>query len=78
MNRKYHGTFSKIVLVTAGIALASMAVLWSWNTLAPLLGGPIFELRHAIALLIALVTVRVFLGASFRHRKHEIDQEIHS
>jgi hypothetical protein len=78
MNRKYHGTFRKIALVTVGIALASVAILLSWNTLAPLFGGPIFQFRHALALLVALVALRVSLGASLRHRKHEIDQEIRS
>ena len=78
MNSKYHGTFRKIALVTVGIAIASVAILWSWNTLAPLLGGPTFEFRHALALLIDLVALRIFLGASLRHRKHEFDQEIRS
>lgn len=76
--RKYRGTFRRIALVTAGIALASVAILFSWNTLAPLFGGPIFQFRHALALLIALIALRVSLRASLWHRQYEIDQEIHS
>ena len=70
MNRKHRDTFRNITLLTIGAALASLAVLWSWNTLAPLFGGPTFEFRHAVAFLIALIAVRVGLGHGVgRHRR---------
>lgn len=71
MNRKHRNTFRKITLATIGAALASLAVLWSWNTLAPLFEGPVFQFRHAVALLVALVALRVVLGRSVAHRRRE-------
>lgn len=78
MQRKHRNTFRKITLVTAGTALASVAVLWSWNTLAPLFGGPTFQFRHAVAFLIALVAVRVALGRGIRRGQREAASEVRS
>jgi hypothetical protein len=78
MNRKYRYTFRKIILVTAGTALATVAVLWSWNTLAPLFGGPSFQFRHALAFLTALVVFRIALGRSVGHRQHDTEPEVRS
>ena len=78
MNRNYRNTFRKITLLAAGTALASAGVLWSWNTLAPLFGGPTFQFRHAVAVLVALVALRVVLGRSVRSRRHAPENEVHS
>lgn len=78
MNRKHRNTFRKISLVTAGAAVASLALLWSWNTLAPLFGGPTFELRHAVALLVAVIVFRIGLGRSAGHRRRGTEPEVHS
>lgn len=78
MNRKYRNTFRRITLVTAAAVLASVAVLWSWNTLAPLFGGPAFEFRHAVAFLIALVVLRTALRRGVGGRHHEGEPEVRS
>ena len=68
MNRKHRATFRKITAVTVGTALASVALLWSLNTLAPLFGGPTFQFRHVVAILIALFVLRIGVGRSVMHR----------
>jgi hypothetical protein len=78
VNRKYRNTFRRITVVTAAAVLASVAVLWSWNTLAPLFGGPPFEFRHAVAFLIALVVLRVVLRRGVGRRRHEAEPEMRS
>ena len=77
MNRKHRHTFRSLTFVAAGAALASIAVLWVWNTLVPLFGGPIFEFRHAVALVIGLITIRVVLGRGVRHHRHKYEEEVH-
>jgi len=76
MSRRHRNTFRKITILVAGTALASVGVLWSWNTLAPLFGGPTFDFKHAVALLFALVALRVGLGRSVWHREREADTEV--
>jgi hypothetical protein len=78
MNRRYHNTFRKIIAASAVAAVASVAVLWSWNTLAPLFGGPAFEFRHAVAFLIALVALRIGLGHGLEHRRHDVEPKARS
>lgn len=78
MKCKYRKTFRKITLVTAEAVLASVAVLWSWNTLAPPFGGPAFQFQHAVAFLIALVALRIGLGCSVKHRQHEAEPRFRS
>jgi hypothetical protein len=62
-------------LLIAGITLAAIAVmgLWSWNTLAELFAAPEAQLRHAIAALVLLATLRFVLprrqAAFRRHRR---------
>ena len=61
-------------LLLAGITLTAIAVmgLWSWNTLAELLGAPEAQFRHAVAALALLVTLRLALSqrrTAVRHRR---------
>ena len=51
-----HALFAFAVLV----AIAAI-VLWSWNTLATLFGLPAADLRHAVAALLLLATLRGLL-----------------
>ena len=78
MHRKHRNTLRNITLATAGAALASVALLWSWNTLVPLFGGPTFQFRHALAVLIALVVLRLGLRFGRGHRRRSTQSEIHS
>ena len=60
-------------LLLAGLALFSIALasLWSWNTLAELVGAPQAQFRHVVAALILLATLRI--GVRRRHttvRRH--------
>ena len=61
-------------LLLAGITLTAIAVmgLWSWNTLAELLGAPEAQLRHAVAALALLATLRLALSrrrTAVRHHR---------
>lgn len=78
MTRRYHNALRKAALLTVATALASAAVLWSWNTLAPLFGGPTLQFRHAVAFLIVLVVLRVALGHSVGRRRREALPEVPS
>ena len=62
-------------LVLAAIAtfgVACIALLWSWNSLAELVGGPTAEFRHVVAALIILAGARALLtnGRGGRQRWH--------
>jgi hypothetical protein len=47
------------------LALASAALMWSWNTIGhELFGGPLMQLRHGLALALALLVI----AAPFRAR----------
>jgi hypothetical protein len=52
--------------------LGGVAVLWSWNTVAAdLLGAPVIAFRHALALLLLVVTLAVAAGWAARlARRH--------
>jgi predicted benzoate:H+ symporter BenE len=61
-------------LLLAGITLTAIAVmgLWSWNTLAELFGAPEAQLRHAVAALALLATLRLALSqrrTAVRHHR---------
>lgn len=52
--------------------LAGVVLLWSWNTLASdLLGAPVMAFRHALALLLLVVTLAIAAGwaARLAHRR---------
>lgn len=51
------------------VAIAAI-VLWSWNTLATLFGLPAADLRHAVAALLLITTLRgLLLPAHPRRRR---------
>ena len=58
------------------IALAFLGVvtiLWSWNTIAGLFGGPLMQAKHAFATLLLLGFVRMLLHrGEERHRLRRI------
>lgn len=54
-------TLRHILIATTGIAAGILAVLWSFNTLAGLLGMPQAEWRHAVAFLLAAFVIRSFV-----------------
>ena len=60
----YGQTAAVIAIVIAGFAL----FLWSWNTLAGLLGLPGAEARHAFAALVLLATLRLAIAGRGRRR----------
>jgi hypothetical protein len=52
------------VYATLTFVLASVILLWSWNTLSVLLDGPIAQYKHAVAALaLAYIVGRVMAGA---------------
>lgn len=60
-------------LLAAGLAIAVIVVagLWSWNTLADLLGAPAAQFRHAVAVLVLLAALRLLITrrhGAVRHR----------
>ena len=61
----------KAIAIGLGIfAAASIALLWSWNTLAELTGAPAAEFRHVLAALIIVGAVRSLLRTHRHHRRH--------
>jgi hypothetical protein len=57
------------LLFVAGLALASMLLMWSWNTLGhDLFGGPEAQFRHGVAaaVLCAIALAAVRAGARRR------------
>ena len=67
--------FKQAVIAITLLAIASAALLWSWNTLSALFGGPAADYRHAIALLVGAIVIRGFVYPRFaphgdrRHRR---------
>jgi hypothetical protein len=62
-----------LLLATAAFAATVVAVLWSWNTLAPLFGAPEAQFRHAVAALVLIATLRVLTThrrATLRRHRH--------
>lgn len=45
----HHYTFRKIFIGTGTLVLFSVVVLWSFNALSDLFGGPQAQYKHAIA-----------------------------
>jgi uncharacterized membrane protein YhhN len=64
-----HITAKTFSIAIAIFAATSVALLWSWNTLAELSGAPVAEFKHVLAALFVLATVRVFMTPR-RHRQH--------
>jgi hypothetical protein len=58
--KMHHDRFRKTFIAAAALALASLIVLWSFNTLAELFGGPMAQFKHAIAVVCLLLIVKWF------------------
>ncbi len=58
--------FKHLALAIAAFLVGSIALLWTWNTLAELFNGPGAEYRHAVAALVAAIMLRGLLS----HRQH--------
>ena len=74
MNADYRKAAALLAAAVAGFAL----FLWSWNTLAGLLGFPGAEARHAFAALVVLATLRLLLAGHGRRRHaHRVRRHDH-
>jgi hypothetical protein len=62
-----HITAKTLSIAIAVFAATSVALLWSWNTLAELAGAPAAEFKHVFAALFVLAAVRALM-APRRHR----------
>lgn len=56
---EFHWKHALLIAATALLVIALL--LWSWNTLATLVGAPEAGFRHALAAVIALLLARGFL-----------------
>jgi hypothetical protein len=56
--KTHNDRFRKTFIAAAALALASLIVLWSFNTLAELFGGPMAQFKHAIAAVGLLLVVK--------------------
>jgi hypothetical protein len=66
--------FLHLVYACVTFFIASVMLLWSWNTVSTLLGGPVAQYKHAVAALaFAYIIARVMRGAVCRggRRWHE-------
>lgn len=74
MNADFRRATAALVAAVGGFAL----FLWSWNTLAGLLGFPGAEARHAFAALVLLGTLRFVLTGHGRCRPdHRVRRHDH-
>jgi len=68
----HHHTFRQIFIAVGALALFSILVLWSFNTLSDLFGGPQAQYKHALAaiglLLVANWTLPGLRAGSGRNR----------
>jgi hypothetical protein len=67
-----HVTPRHIMVVSALIIVASIAALWSWNTLAALFGGPEAGIRHVVAAMTLLLISRFLLLPRHGRRPHAL------
>jgi len=51
-------TFRKLLIASAALAICSIVVLWSFNELSELFGGPQAQLNHAIAAIGFLLVIQ--------------------
>ncbi|MEJ2127290.1 MAG: hypothetical protein P8X81_00425 [Woeseiaceae bacterium] len=60
-----------VAFAVALFAAVSVALLWSWNALAELTGGPAAEYRHVLAaIIIAFAARSLFTSRRRRHHQH--------
>ena len=55
-----HFDWKHITIAVIAVVVACAALLWAWNTLAELFGGPSAEFRHIIAVLAIAAVTRIF------------------
>lgn len=65
--------FKHAVLLALLIIAASIASLWSWNTLAELFNGPQAQYKHVLAAAVAVVVLRWTLLSPARHRRYHVN-----
>lgn len=76
-----HSKYKFLLAAAAAIFLASIAVLWSWNTLAELFGFPLAQYKHVVALAVLMFVLRSLfaplhgvrtrlMGARHEHQAH--------
>lgn len=74
----HHNTFRKIVFAVGALAFVSLAVLWSFNTLSELFGGPEAQYKHAISAFGMLLLLKWTLTRLGRgHLQNQIGRERH-
>lgn len=64
-----HFTFNHVTIAIAAFSAATIALLWSWNTLAGLFGGPSAEFKHVLAAVLVATVVRGLVTPR-RRRRH--------
>lgn len=64
--KMHHDRFRKTFIAAMFLILASLVVLWSFNTLSGLFGGPIAQFKHAIAA-VGLWLVVIWIGKDHGH-----------
>ena len=65
-----HTFKTRWLLAAAAVAIAgTILVLWSWNTVVGLFGGPVAEFRHAVAALVLLGIARWVVGPRRVHQR---------
>jgi hypothetical protein len=66
--------FRHLFFAAAGFCLLAIIALWSFNTVADLLGGPSAQYKHAIAgVALLLITRWCLFSARWRHAKGDSD-----
>lgn len=54
----YEYTFRNVVITSGALALFSVIVLWSFNELSELFGGPQAQFKHAISAIGILLVIK--------------------
>ena len=57
-------------IAIAAMAVTSIGLLWSWNTLAELTGGPAAGFKHLLAALFILTAVRALMTPRRHQQRH--------
>lgn len=73
MNPKQHKLITKTAIFLAGAAIASIATLWSWNTVAELVGAPDAQMKHLVAATILIIIVRWLVSTKPPAYQHDRD-----
>ena len=70
MNHSLSKKFLHLSYAILTFLLASVMLLWSWNTLSLLLDGPVAQYKHAVAALaFAYIIARVVRGVLYHGRR---------